>query len=160
MPVQPARILVALAPDNKSHLRSMLPLINRLASSGHDVHIFYFSSEKMEEKLFPNVSLTAVDTERSRHENITKEMGGRIWKHTMHTPMMALVYQMFAQSCDVLVEKHSDKLTQVLNSPWDLLVIGELFSVHAYAFARLLSDHRRVPFVVFSPRGDDELEHF
>ncbi|KAL3088292.1 hypothetical protein niasHT_023852 [Heterodera trifolii] len=148
--VLPARILVALAPDNKSHLRSMLPLINRLASSDHSVHIFSFSSEKIEEKFAPNVALITVPTELNR-ENIMKEMGERIWKQTMHSPMMAFVYKIFAQSFEVLLQKHSDKVAEVLNSPWDLLVIGELFSVHAYAFALFLSDHRRVPYAVFSP---------
>ena len=147
-----ARILVASAADSKSHLRSILPVLNHLAEAGHHVHIFHITSEPKNEPAHANVTFIRAPLVRENLEHLTRDMGNRIWKGTMHSPMIAFVYDLMSKAFDeVVLRNNSDKLTSTLNSHWDLLFINEMFNVHGYGCAQLLNKKAGVPYVVFSP---------
>lgn len=144
------RILVTLSPDAKSHARSLLPLVNRLALAGHQMHVFHIISRP--ETTFngiPNVTLLEVPIVRGM-DQITAQMGKVVWSSTMHAPQLALPYHLMCQTVADALKNNSDKIAQVLNSQWDLVLTSELFNPHGYGFSLLLHEQLHVPLVTYS----------
>lgn len=147
----PYKILVTLAANSQSHLRSMLPLINRLANSGHHVYILNIYSKEKPEKYSKNVSIIRVpiNFDQENDEQV-KFMENLMWHYTLHSPMLSIVYKMVGGVINDVITSHSEKFIQTINSKWDLVLVSELFNSQGYSIANLLYERDGVPYVIFS----------
>ncbi|KAI1708563.1 UDP-glucoronosyl and UDP-glucosyl transferase domain-containing protein [Ditylenchus destructor] len=145
------KILVGYAHDSKSHIRSMLPFLKRLAENGHQVTVFQTTSENktidMENK---NISIIHMDLPLgAEHKEQKSQMIVKQWTGTLHGGMIAMVYAMFAATMKDFMTYRSKEVVQPMNQDWDLVIFDGLFSLHAYGHALLLKEQRNVPYVVF-----------
>jgi hypothetical protein len=106
-----ARFLVGYALDGKSHLRSLMPLMEQLTSSGHHLTLFYASSEPIPTEFGPNVSIIHAALDNKEKENKTKEMSSMIWGSTLHAHMIGMMYYLFADFMNVVVVNHSQPVS-------------------------------------------------
>ncbi|KAI1705169.1 UDP-glucoronosyl and UDP-glucosyl transferase domain-containing protein [Ditylenchus destructor] len=145
------KILVGYAHDSKSHIRSMLPFLKRLAENGHQVTVFQTTGENKTIDLeYKNISIIHMDLPtRAEQKEQKKQMIDRLWTGTLHGGMIALVYSMVATTIKEFMIHRSGEVAQPLNQDWDLVIFDGLFSLHAYGHAWLLKEQRNVPYVVF-----------
>ncbi|CAK5058666.1 unnamed protein product [Meloidogyne enterolobii] len=148
---RPYKILVTLAADSQSHLRSMLPLINSLADAGHHIYILNIFTKEKPEKYSKNVSIIRVPLDIAlQDDEQVKDMQKLMWDYTLHSPMLSLVYKMVGKVLNEVTTNRSEEFTQIINSKWDLVLVSELFNSHGYSIANLLHERDNVPYVIFS----------
>nr|CAD2180215.1 unnamed protein product [Meloidogyne enterolobii] len=148
---RPYKILVTLAADSQSHLRSMLPLINSLANAGHHIYILNIFTKEKPEKYSKNVSIIRVPLDIAlQDDEQVKDMQKLMWDYTLHSPMLSLVYKMVGKVLNDVTTNRSEEFTQIINSKWDLVLVSELFNSHGYSIANLLHERDNVPYVIFS----------
>ncbi|CAK5076310.1 unnamed protein product [Meloidogyne enterolobii] len=148
---RPYKILVTLAADSQSHLRSMLPLINSLANAGHHIYILNIFTKEKPEKYSKNVSIIRVPLDIAlQDDEQVKDIQKLMWDYTLHSPMLSLVYKMVGKVLNDVTTNRSEEFTQIINSKWDLVLVSELFNSHGYSIANLLHERDNVPYVIFS----------
>ncbi|KAH7718343.1 UGT-63 protein [Aphelenchoides avenae] len=129
----------------------MLPFLERLSQDGHEVVVFDATAE--EKSMIPassNVSTIHVHipmTDAIRDDK--KDFFTRIWLMHMHSPLIGLVWTIFAKPLDLIIDVKSEQLAEALTQHWDLLLLDGFFAVHAYGIAHILKS-KGVPYVMFS----------
>lgn len=77
--ISAGKILVGYVADSKSHLRSILPMVSRLAKAGHQVTIFHMTSDDSDTDFGANIS-TIYAKMNKLDESRMKDMGKMIWR--------------------------------------------------------------------------------
>ncbi|KAI1730267.1 UDP-glucoronosyl and UDP-glucosyl transferase domain-containing protein [Ditylenchus destructor] len=143
------KILVGYAADSKSHLRSILPMVSRLAKAGHQVTIFHMTSEESDTDFGANIS-TIYAKMNKLDESRMKDMGKMIWSSTMHSPMIGMFYWMMDGIFEELAANYSQEITTTLNGDWDVVLASELFNVNSMALIDILKRHQNIPYIPFA----------
>uniref|UniRef100_A0A914CWF5 Helicase ATP-binding domain-containing protein n=1 Tax=Acrobeloides nanus TaxID=290746 RepID=A0A914CWF5_9BILA len=68
----------------------------------------------------------------------------------MHSFQMSHVFVAGDIILGHIIEHHMEKILEVLNQEWDVVILDELFGMHAHTFAMILNRHQQVPYIVFS----------
>uniref|UniRef100_A0A915EP93 glucuronosyltransferase n=1 Tax=Ditylenchus dipsaci TaxID=166011 RepID=A0A915EP93_9BILA len=143
--VNAGRILVGVAPDIKSHLGSMMPLLKKLASAGHQITIFHATSDKATD-FGTNISSVHVKLEKEDKTRINT----MIWTQSLHAHMIGMVYTKISGAFTGFLTNHSENIKETLNTKYDLIIASALFNVHFFAFAEILKLHQNVPIIIFA----------
>uniref|UniRef100_A0A914CJW4 Uncharacterized protein n=1 Tax=Acrobeloides nanus TaxID=290746 RepID=A0A914CJW4_9BILA len=146
--VEAYKILVAYEHDSKSHLGSMIPLVKSL-SQNNNVTFFYIAKRDLPPNLGPNISYIQTNI-NMRDEGRRDFLTLLQFRKTMHS---FDIYPVFIAGDIILghmIEYHMEKILEVLNQEWDLVILDELFGMHAHTFAIILNRLKKVPYIVFS----------
>ncbi|KAH7698053.1 UGT-63 protein, partial [Aphelenchoides avenae] len=121
-----------------------------LAEFGHDVVVFQTTTDGKPVNMgVANVSILHLDLPQKGDINGGQaSIISRVWREELHAPQIGMLYRVFADAANDVLDRGSAELADVANQDWDLVVLDAVFGVHAYGFAHILKKHG-VPYVVF-----------
>ena len=67
------------------------------------------TSEKKDEKMHPSIGQIRIQLPDLKTK-LEKEMGERIWKETLHSPALPIIYEKIGANFADLVVEHSEKV--------------------------------------------------
>uniref|UniRef100_A0AC35GS19 UDP-glucuronosyltransferase n=1 Tax=Panagrolaimus sp. PS1159 TaxID=55785 RepID=A0AC35GS19_9BILA len=142
-----ANILLLYALYGKSHLLSYVPFLKQLASEGHNITIFYADSNKAP-NFGENISTIQVDLEpnQQRAEILAK----MTWNNVAHGYLFALMFYPAIEDFQQLSIYKSDKLSEVLNGNYDLILVDPVITMHGIKIAQMLKKDKNIPYFIFS----------
>ncbi|KAH7712509.1 CRE-UGT-63 protein [Aphelenchoides avenae] len=130
----------------------MLPFLRGLVDAGLNVTVFQSTSgEKpmdMDGLRANIIHLQLPNIKALKTDAATAKFSRMRWTHQLHGYRISEVYALSAHFMEEFMDRRADKLVEVLNGDWDLVVFDSLFNCHSYAIAQML--HRKgVPYVIF-----------
>lgn len=144
-----ARILFTGAIDSGTHIGSMLPLINSLASAGHRLTVLEIATLDKARELGPNVTVHFIRV--PVQEGFTNILGAAMFRETLNGRTLHLPYVFGNARFAEFMQTHTQMFVHLLNDEtFDLVVLDELFGVHSFAIALHLYRYRSIPYVIYS----------
>uniref|UniRef100_A0A7E4W1M3 UDP-glucuronosyltransferase n=1 Tax=Panagrellus redivivus TaxID=6233 RepID=A0A7E4W1M3_PANRE len=151
------RFLVASYHDSGSHQSSLSKIFVELARRGNEV-IVLDSTSKEPQYYHPNVKVVYVPT--SFDEKYRSSYLGFVWRTN---PGVTATWYGF-QSSDVflglLIEEQPEKITDVLNTHFDAVIVDDIFATHAMWIADWLKARKNTPYVLYGTSTMLDLYHF
>ncbi|KAI6222678.1 UDP-glucuronosyltransferase [Aphelenchoides besseyi] len=143
------RILAFPAHDTGSHFYSMLQLLKKLDSAGHEVDVLNMMFE--DKKTAEVGGLKAIHT----HIPVESRKGTEFsWLASMKVWDFLNLYKLRDHSFGRLLELYPNKLNEIMNEAhYDLIIVDELFTNHGYAIALRLKAERGTPWMSYATSG-------
>ncbi|KAH7705210.1 CBN-UGT-63 protein [Aphelenchoides avenae] len=126
----------------------MTPYLRSLRDAGHEIVVLQTGPEDKPRSYGANTSVVVFQVPQD--DGLLEMIPQIIWKQTSHATEPPIIMSLGDLALGQFVDQYSDKISDLLNQHWDLVVIDALFCPHGYAVATFLNRHRGVPFVVYS----------
>uniref|UniRef100_A0A914HDZ0 glucuronosyltransferase n=1 Tax=Globodera rostochiensis TaxID=31243 RepID=A0A914HDZ0_GLORO len=143
-----ARILVTGAVDSGTHIGSMVPMVKRLASSGHQIVVLEIATLKKARNLGTNVTVLFIPVPEDG--GIAASLSASMFRVVSNGRILHLPYLFGDQKVHEYILSHAPMLRSLLNTAFDLVILDELFGVHSFAIALHLNRHYGVPYIIYS----------
>lgn len=94
------KILVGYAPDSKSHLRSIQPLITRLAHAGHQITVFYATSDEQPMDFGHGNNVSTIYAKMNKPDETKMSVFGEmIWRWFLNFKFKSICYYFSGIQC-------------------------------------------------------------
>lgn len=144
--IQCAKILFVAAPGSASHRRSLFPLAEALAESGHAVTMFteIFEKDNVIGKNLTNTNIL-LDVEYDK-EVLEKQLNEMMWNLKSFTPLMMLFpWTNCGLMTSTLLEQKREEFDKIVKEDWDVIFIDVLFTPTGILFAEVMDK----PYVLY-----------
>lgn len=141
-----AKILFVAPPGSASHRKSLYPLAESLAASGHSVTMFteLFEDDGVTGKNLTNKNIL-LNIEYDK-EDMEKTLNDMIWNSKSFTPlMMFFPWMNCGQMTSALLEQKREEFDKILKEDWDLIFVDALFTPTGLLFAEAMNK----PYVLY-----------
>ncbi|KAE9548304.1 hypothetical protein FO519_008486 [Halicephalobus sp. NKZ332] len=123
------------------------PAEKKLASDGHELTIFDTGSDEKPASLPFNSTIIHVNLPSP--EIVEKVVSHTIWRYDFHSAALAFIQHYNDEQMGRIMQHAADKLTLLLNSDYDLVIVDEIFSVHGLTIASMLKKLKSIPYIIF-----------
>ncbi|KAL3082696.1 hypothetical protein niasHS_010498 [Heterodera schachtii] len=132
-------ILFTFFHDTGSHFQSVFPLMQKLASRGNNVSVL---DTVYEQDHSPEIHhFRALLPKHHNDETSKRNFANDIWSRRLSATDLALYFGTCDKELGILMQNHSQKIVQLFDTNWDVIVLDDLFWSFGFAFATL--NHRR-----------------
>ena len=138
LPCQAAKFLFTFFHDKGSHFGSMRPMMESLARKGHSVTLLDTIFDSQVSPLFRQIQ--AKLPSHDGDEEWKAKFAHILWHSRLTSSNLIFYYSYMDTLLGTLMLNHAEKVVELLNEPWDFIVIDDLF--WSFGFALTTLKHR------------------
>ncbi|KAI1730268.1 UDP-glucoronosyl and UDP-glucosyl transferase domain-containing protein [Ditylenchus destructor] len=137
---------------------SMGMYLRSLRDAGHNITVIQTGSDTKPNQIGENISVVVFNTPPlGGFQNHIDQL---FWKTTTHGWDLSIILKLNDDTLGYILDNFSEKIRDLLNEDWNLLIADPLFNPIGFAFTMLLKKTRHIPFIAFHTTNAPPTDYF